>query len=375
MNAQVAEPNFGGLRVVPLVGEQLGTMTRCVPKGVFLLAAVLLIAIGPHRARGQEPVRSFSMGMAYWPPLGASTPPSVIRADLGELLPNTDAILVQVPWCPGSMLPEAEWMSSVAHESGKQLVLAIDWLTGDRDEVRCSNPTSWAFSSGETATAFKEAVTRLAARYHPQYLLLGVEVDYYAVIAPDDFSHFLAAYRSAYDEIGRISPDTKVGVSLQYEHMRMTPGRRGTFVDEMVTTFEGISDFIGLATYPFIAGVGAAELDASYFQAVENLSVPLAVMETGWPAADADLLGVEAGLFGYRSQARYLRELLVALHDLDPSMVIWASMRDVGVSHVDDGAPSWAAFIGLWDSGGNPKPALTVWRSWFRRPQAAEERQ
>jgi hypothetical protein len=280
-----------------------------------------------------------------------------------------------VPWCPGSVLPEAEWMSSVARESGKQLVLAVDWLTGNRREVRCSDPTSWAFSSSETTTAFKEAVTRLAARYHPQYLLLGVEVDYYAVIAPDDFPHFLAAYRSAYDEIGRISPDTRVGVSLQYEHMGRTPGRRGSFVDEMVNTFEGMSDFIGLATYPFIAGVGGAELDVSYFQAVENLSVPLVVTETGWPSSDAGLAGVVAGLFGFRSQAPYLRELLKALHELDANMVIWASMRDVGLRHVDDGTPPWAAFIGLWDFGGNPKAAVTVWLSWLRRQQIAGGRQ
>ena len=345
--------------------KTIGTMTCCVRLQACMIAITVLSMVGVPGVGGQEGVRSFSMGVAYWPPLGVWTPDDVVRDDLGKLLPSTDAILVQVPWCPGSDLSEAAWMSSIAIESGKQLILAIDWLAGGRREVRCSEANPWTFAAEETTVGFRDAIIRLAERFRPHYMLLGVEVDHYAVIAPTDFPHFLAAYQIARAEVGGVSPETRVGVSLQYEHMMRTPGERDLFVNEMVTTFEGMSDFVGLSTYPFMGGVDDPGLDATYFAAVEDLAIPLAIMETGWPAAN-----VVGSQYGYGSQAPYLASLLRALDALEVSMVVWASVRDVDLGHVDDGTPPWAAFIGLWDSGGNPKPALAVWLSWLTRQPA-----
>lgn len=320
-----------------------------------LLATAAFLTIIASPLHPQEPARSFAMGMTYWPPSGSVTPESVLQRDLGPLLRHTEIVHVQIPWCPGVGPIQAEWMSTVARASQKDLAISIDWLADSRQRVRCGRVERWTFADSSSAASFETTMARLAHRYQPEYLLLGVEVDFYAVAAPEDFSHFLRAYRRTRDRIEQAAPRTRTGVSIQYEHALGIASGSATLVDDMVAAFEDMSDFLGLSVYPFVTGKAPEEVDLAYFEPVSELSVPLAVFETGWPGADIP-------------QKTYVKHILKASDELKASLVLWTSLQDVEPGALRLGTPLWADEIGFRDGLGNPKPAFEVWQDWLRRP-------
>lgn len=330
-----------------------------IPSRTLLVAAaVCVLAIDPAAVRAQEAERSFAMGMTYWPSGEALASGVALRRDVKALLRNSEVVHVQVPWCPGDEPTGPDWMSSVARQAGKDLAISIDWLADSRDRVRCSGDASWSFADSSVSAAFERTMARLAYRHRPDYLVLGVEVDYYAGLEPRGFRGFLTTYSRTRSRIEQFAPDTRIGVSFQYEHVTSRTGSSTPFLDDMVDAFAGMSDFIGLSVYPFKAGKDPGDVDAEYFEPVSDLSLPLVVTETAWPG--------EAAV-----QTRYLERILQAADDLDMRLLFWTLTRDVEGSVLGPGVPTWADRLGLWDRSGLPKPGLEIWRSWLEKSRAS----
>lgn len=329
-------------------------------RSAVVVAIVLLsvASVEATTARAQEAERAFAMGMTYWPSAGALTPGDVVERDLGGLLRNSEIIHIQVPWCPGQDLASPGWMHRVARETAKGLAISVDWLAGSRDGVRCGRDEPWTFADSSAARAFEREVAQLARRYRPDYLTLGVEVDHYAVAAPEDFEHFLRTFSRTRHRLDHVSSETEVGVSLQYEHALAVRGSSSTLLEDMLTAFEGMSDFIGLSVYPFKAGKNPEDVDAGYFDPMSDVTLPVAVLETAWPGGDA-------------AQETYLTRILEASNALQAVLVFWTSMRDVDPLALGPGVPAWASGLGFWDAGGNPRPALDTWRAWLEKPRSA----
>src|SRR3972149_4124320 len=55
------------------------------------------------------------------------------------------------------------------------------------------------------------------AEMRPDYLVLGPEVNFLRIFRPGEFVEFASVFRDAYALIKNISPETQVGVSIQYD--------------------------------------------------------------------------------------------------------------------------------------------------------------
>lgn len=320
-----------------------------------LIGLIAALVLPTAAATGQEGDRSFAMGLTYWwPAMDSSTSIADVKDRLAPVTANSDVVQVIIPWCPdGGAMTDFGWLETVANET-ERLGIAIDWLGDDREGVRCRQSEPWAFANDSAANEFIGQAVNFVRRYDPDYLMLGVEVDYYAVASPQDFPNFVDAFVRARDTVKALAPRTLVGVSLQYEHSTWLPGSSSNLLADMLGVFGEGSDFIGLSIFPFQQGFEARDIGANYFDQLRNIDVPLAIIETGWPGRKRD-------------QGEYVERLLSAADEVGIRLVVWTAGRDVPPAVLRPGTPSWAAEIGLWDLRGKPKPALSVWRSWLAR--------
>lgn len=316
-----------------------------------LLVAILLSV--PVALQGQGDDRSFAMGITYWPPTDSAAVSSAAADRLAPITENSDIVQVILRWCPGWTPGTRQRLEAIPEET-QRLGLAIDWLADDRGGVRCGRDEPWSFSDTAATRDFVALAADLVRRYRPEYMVLGVEVDYYAVTALPDFPFFVSAYIQARDTIKDISPGTLIGLSFQYTHSRLVSDSSSTLLGTMAEIFGNVSDFIGVSVYPFQRGVDPAEFSADYFGPLRELNVPVAIIETGWPGSSG-------------AQERYTAQLLRASDEVGIKLVVWTSATDIPARFLGAGTPSWAAEIGLWNLGQVPKPSLSVWRSWLAR--------
>lgn len=319
-----------------------------------LVGVVAALVLPTAVATAQEGDRSFAMGLTYWPATGSSTSIADVKSRLAPVTAHSDVVQVIIPWCPdGGAMTDFGWLQTVADGTAR-LGIAIDWLGDDREGVRCRQSDSWAFANDTAANEFVRRAADFVARYHPDYLLLGVEADYYAVTSPKDFPHFVDAFVRARDTVKALAPRTLVGISFQYEHSTWLPGSSSNLLADMFAVFGEPSDFVGLSVYPFQQGFEVEEIGTNYFAQLRNIDEPLAIIETGWPGRE-------------RAQGAYVERLLSAADEFGLRLVVWTAGGDVPPAVLRPGTPEWAAEIGLWGLGGEPKPALSVWRSWLGR--------
>lgn len=325
---------------------------------ILFLALVLSCSPGPEQApeRGGRP---FRMGLTYWPPAGEATSEAVVRRELPLLLQNTEVVHVQIPWCPARRRGQADWLGLVARQAGHHLAISLDWLADHRTGLRCGGREEWTFADSAAAAAFEADAAWLAHRYRPEYLILGVEVDYYALAEPDDFRRFLTAYRRARDRVEKTLPTVRVGVSVQYEHAQGVSGPEGTLLQGMGRAFDTMSDFIGLSVYPFMMGLEPEDVGTDYFEALTALDHPVLVTETAWP-----------GMAAPEQQRTYAANLLEAARAAGLSLVVWTSAVDVEQAAVGADIADWAHKVGLWDRDGRARPAHAVWRRWLEEPRS-----
>ena len=62
--------------------------------------------------------------------------------------------------------------------------------------------------------------TIIAATHQPNFLLLGVEVDFLARNDPDAFSSFVRLYEETYYKVKKVSPSTRISVTFQFESLK-----------------------------------------------------------------------------------------------------------------------------------------------------------
>lgn len=350
---------------------------KVVPATVVLMAAVGIGVRSIRSASDQPAVRSFEMGLSYWPQDGRETSDELIGKSIGQTISLSDHILVQLPWSP--MHPDvaagAAWMSGIARQHARGLTIAMDWMEPSRDRLRDSGQKAWNFNSEETRDAFVRSAVDCARMYHPEYLVLGVEVNYFSYSDPAGFRDFVTAYERAYREVKQASPTTKVLVTFQYEVlMGLDREWTATAGMEPVHAFGPLLDVTGLSTYPFLAGhENERTVSAGYFAPVKTMARPWGIFETSHPT-------IAPSKSDWEDQAAFAKALLAACTEQGASIVIWCGTTDThSAPHAVLKATSgqdgrWMANLGLCDIDANPKTVVAAWRSTFslmRRPSLA----
>ncbi|MFV1970165.1 MAG: hypothetical protein ACC683_04065 [Acidimicrobiia bacterium] len=197
-------------------------------------------------------------------------------------------------------------------------------------------------------------VRYLAEQLEPQWFNLAVEINMYEATQPADYPNLVSLYRELYEEIKAAYPDTVVFASFQMELGDRLAAR------EMIDTL----DIIGVSTYPYVNGDGLPPED--YLDPVADLGLPLAIAETGYPAAPLPTLGGER-TFSPSDQAEYVEWLGRRAVLPGFEFVTWFFPTDItrlidALPAAEQEVPRVFEFLGLREADGTPRPSLEVWQ-------------
>jgi hypothetical protein len=194
---------------------------------------------------------------------------------------------------------------------------------------------------------------QIVQEFQPAYLSLGNEVNDYLYLHPDDLPGYLSLIETAYREIKRISPDTKVLVVCSYTHL----------IDhsqwDLLGDLEDKVDLIGLTSYPWKHFDSPGEIDLDYYTRLNAyLSKPVAFTEIGWPSTNTE-----------QEQADFLVRFLELTEGIDLELVNWLFLHEMDVTqgigeHVF--SPETGT-IALKKTDGTSKEIYKIWEELYNQ--------
>ncbi|MDH5181712.1 MAG: hypothetical protein OEY07_18775, partial [Gammaproteobacteria bacterium] len=192
--------------------------------------------------------------------------------------------------------------------------------------------------------------------FKPDYFCLATEINLLGIQRSDEYIHFATLYKEAYDVVKRISPQTRVFVSFQYEWIRILDAKaleanepqKIQEYSKLIDIFRPKLDVIGLTTYPAEYHDSPLQMPADYYTWVYQhipRSDRVLLMEAGWPTQGS---GSEL------EQVLYIARLKDLLNAVDVEILAWALLHDVNLGEFNANLNS----VGLIYQGGNFKPGL-----------------
>lgn len=321
--------------------------------GWSILTSLMLHGCQERNTKTTTAERGFQMGAIYWTPHQAAD--TVVKQGVKYTLDNSDVLTAQIPWVPSdtSFLERVKWIADLAHSHKRGLVINLDWLADDRKAVRGAG---WRFAQPATQQKFVETALRICEQYHPEYLNLGVETNFYALTDAADFKEFLRIYHSTKHLVNQRFPATKVSVSLQLELlMGNHTNWSKTATMEVFNAFNNDFDIVALSTYPHS---NTREFDnfKSLTKLLRQTKKPFGIFETSVPT----------NLYPEQKQNAYLTALLAYLQQSRQcELLIWTSVADTQPLVAKQ---PWIHYLGLYQSNFAPKQAVSAWAAWRARP-------
>jgi hypothetical protein len=272
-----------------------------------------------------------------------------IKSAITHTLEYSSIIVAQIPWSPedSSFFKNTAWYFSLAKDHGKSFMIAIDWQEVDRKGTK----GGWSFTNRKTAKIFKKDILKLVETYNPDYINLGVEVNYYALTSDDGFRAFANVFRELKQDIQQLKPELKVGLSYQLEllyghHKGWGQIQTCATLDNML----GDIDYLGISTYPNMVSERKQPdvlFSTKYLDSLSKAyAVPIGISETA----------VSSKLYNEVQRETYVKHIFQKANELDFKFVIWGSMIDAAQDN------SWSDKIGLLDQDGQSKMEFSVWQ-------------
>ncbi|MGH7675274.1 MAG: hypothetical protein ACREMV_08380 [Gemmatimonadales bacterium] len=338
-----------------------------------------LSACGGDGSGPGSPSRSFLMGFSAIPP----------RADTAIVIPGinywalrADAAIMHVspPW--SAMIdgfPPADAVDTVEvplanfyRATGLDLVFTVDATDGLNRSAEAPELVARGRSVTDTVIQryYREWVFAVADKLRPAYLGLVAETNLIRAAAPDSVYQALVIMANAVAaQIGAAGIPTTLLVSVQVE---TAWGRLAGPAGPYQGIAQDLADFpfveaIGLSSYPYLGEFTEPEsIPLNYYsRLVQGTTLPVLVVEGGWSSVTFDTLASSPA-----EQARYITRQEELLDGADARGVFQLTFYDLDLTGVPLPPGSILplfAHLGLADSAMNPKPALAVWDSVFRR--------
>ena len=211
----------------------------------------------------------------------------------------------------------------VATEAAKlklQPVVVLGWhKDGNPPTPVLSSPGSLVnnWTNTETQKLYQQTAVAYATQFRPEVLFLGSETDWYAVANRADYKNWISVFKATRAAVKAVSPSTLVGTCFQYERMTGTGKLTGfkTPAWQALTDHDlNKLDIIGLTSYPMFALKQSSSMTDRYLEPLAQrlpAGVPIAVLESGWPAECGLLKGCpwEAGPLHQLTYARAAHKL------------------------------------------------------------------
>lgn len=333
-----------------------GAIGKSVALG--LLGVGLALASCGTRALDAPPVGGNGDGQPLEVVKGFGLSPQGFPLDYGKL-PDFYAEVAIIP--QGGVLWSGLWREDVAEGSdagevpsslasvlqasaaeGITPMAVVGWRSDDRVRLGVpSNPNN-DWSNAEAKQLFLDMIRDLARQYRPPFVFLGNENDLYYEQAPEDYPNWVRFYDRAYDAIKSISPETRVGPVFSHEHLAGT----GAFAGWTRPHWGALEahdldrvDVLGLTLYPWLSVPTPEAVPDDYLDALTSRigAVPLAILETGWPAEDLGGLDPDWETSA-SAQVRYVERLPSVLDGISVVVLDWLflhEMRNPGDSPID----------------------------------------
>jgi hypothetical protein len=269
-------------------------------------------------------------------------------------------------------LTVARMMTMKSRQAGLHSILGLSPTTLDQSrkeldlppKVRRRAGNKISFANPVIRKAYIDTVKQLA-HLHPAYLCLATEINFLALQRLEEYLHFATLYKEAYREAKRISPETRVFVSFQWEWMRIVDAKEPQKIKEhskVIDIFRPQLDVVGLTSYPSPFQATPAELPHDYYTWLSRhirKSDEVLVMELGWPSRRS---GSEL------EQQNFISRLPDLFSQTNVSVIAWALLHDVNLDVFDANLNS----VGLIKNTGQKKRGFNEFKALkhsFRSPQ------
>ena len=285
-----------------------------------------------------------------------------------------DAIMIQraVPWLEmtSGIESSSETMMTIIKERellrefDLQLAFAIDpWEPSDRSRL-VGEPPGDGFDDPAVTEAYLTYVEFIVEELQPRWLALAVDLDQVALARPDDLNAYEVAYRTAYERVKTLAPETKVFATFQFESLQ---GLLGWGVDHLpqwslILRFRPILDLLAVSSFPSFIYPFAGDVPNDYYARLLAFGKPLALMPVGY-SSEPSRGGVTFGTL--TGQQEFLERILTEASEENWELVVWLFQQDP--SFVDLPPYDLVEHMGLLDRQTLGKPAWTTWRNTARR--------
>ena len=316
------------------------------------------------------------MGFSAIPP---RNDPTIVVAAINCWAQRADAAIIHAspPWAAliGGAAPAAAVdstqvpLANYYRAKGLALVFTVDATDGLNRAAEAPELVARGRSITDTAIQrlYHEWVFAVADKLRPEYLGLAAETNLIRALAPD--SVYQAVVVMANDVAGQIRAAAipcQLYVSVQVETAWGRPSGPYAGIAQDLTDFPFV-DAIGLSSYPYLGGFAVPEdLPIDYYTRIaQGTTLPVLVVEGGWPS-----IAVGSVVSSPVLQARYITRQLALLDQAGARGVFQLTFYDLdltGITLPPGSILPLFTHLGLADSAGNPKPALTVWDKAFAR--------
>ncbi len=344
----------------------------------LVIAALLAVACSDS-AGPAPPARTYRMGFSAIPPRNDST---IVVAAIDNWAKHADAAIMHVspPWAamlaghsPAGLVDTLEVpLANYFRAKGLSVVFTVDATDGLNRAAEAPELVAAGRSITDTMIQrlYREWVFAVAGKIKPNYLGLAAETNLIRAAAPDSIYQAVVTMTNAVAaEIQAAGLPSTLYVSVQVE---VAWGRLPTGPYQGIAT--DLADFpfvhaLGLSSYPYLAGFAVPEsLPLDYYSRIaQGTSLPVLVVEGGWPSVTVDSLVSTPA-----EQARYIDRQERLLDSARAVGVFQLTFYDLDLSASPPPPGSILPLfthLGLADSAGNAKPALSHWDQIRSRPK------
>ncbi len=210
----------------------------------------------------------------------------------------------------------------------------------------------------ENGQDFKNTAVKIAEKYHPEIMILGVEINRFYEKSPTGYEDFVTVYKETYDAIKEVSPNTEIGSNFQLEYMKgnakVTGGNHEPHW-QVIDMLGNKQDLVTFTTYPYFDYNTPTEIPEDYYTEIkDHTSKPIMITETGWPSKNVGSVKGSTEL-----QIEYLKILLERTESLNLEALIWVFPHDINTGIAGGLFDS----ISLKENDGDEKPAFEYWEA------------
>jgi hypothetical protein len=319
--------------------------------GVGALCAVLVVLTGARLAGQAIGGTGVALTPSKFPRHGAAE----VRAmfDEGKTLGKYAVFIYQ--WSQEDRTSVARTMMEMSKDAGYTPILALSPTTLTEMRGKLDMPSSVQRRAGRRPTftdknvhiPFIQAALELA-ELKPPYLCLATEINFLAFAGIEEYVKFAAVYKRLYKEVKKVSPQTKVFVSFQWDYFQIMATREPKRISEhrkLIDIFRPELDVVAFTSYPSDHYKAPAEVPANYYDRISEYVKPsdeIHFMEIGWPTSGT---GTEA------EQVAFIERLPSLMAKIKPRVVAWSLLHDVDTSSLGGDLAS----TGLKHPDGRPK--------------------